>query len=274
MSGGPTDGGRRFLDQMGRTVVVPERVRRIVSLVPSQTELLYDLGLSAEVVGRTSFCIHPREKVDGARVVGGTKRFRFDVIDELRPDLIIGNKEENYVEGIERLAESHAVWMSDIETLDEALDMIRAVGDLVHRQERAEALATEIEVRFGALAPTRQRRRVAYLIWRRPYMAVGAHTFIHDLLVRCGFDNVFASPDRARYPEVTIEEIRACSADLVLLSSEPFPFDERHREELAGLLPDADIRLVDGEMFSWYGSRLLLAGESLRNFVVSLGGVR
>jgi len=113
---------------MGRKVVVPERVRRIVSLVPSQTELLYDLGLSAEVVGRTSFCIHPREKVDGARVVGGTKRFRFDVIDELHPDLIIGNKEENYVEGIERLAESHAVWMSDIETLDEALDMIRTVG--------------------------------------------------------------------------------------------------------------------------------------------------
>lgn len=269
-----TDGGRRFLDQMGRTVVVPERVPRIVSLVPSQTELLYDLGLDAAVVGRTSFCIHPREKVDGARVVGGTKRFRFDVIDELAPDLIIGNKEENYVEGIERLAASYPVWMSDIETLDEALDMIRAVGHLVHRQQRADTLVTEIDERFRALAPARHRRRVAYLIWRRPYMAVGAHTFIHDLLGRCGFDNVFATPERARYPEVSLDEIRAVSADLVLLSSEPFPFDERHCEELANLLPDADIRLVDGEMFSWYGSRLLLAGEYLRKFVVSLGEVR
>ncbi len=274
MSVESTEGGRRILDQMGRTVVVPGHVQRIVSLVPSQTELLYDLGLEIEVVGRTSFCIHPREKVDGARVVGGTKRFRFDVIDELRPDLVIGNKEENYVEGIERLAASYPVWMSDIEALDEALDMIRVVGELVRRQQRAHALVTEIEARFRELAPARHRRRVAYLIWRRPYMAVGAHTFIHDLLGRYGFDNVFESPEYARYPEVTIEEIGASSADLVLLSSEPFPFEERHREELSDRLPDADVRLVDGEMFSWYGSRLLLAGEYLQNFVASLGGVR
>src|SRR5699024_1516616 len=145
-----------------RRVVLPSRMGKVVSLVPSQTELLFDLGLGDRVAGRTHFCIHPAEAVTHVRKVGGTKRFRFDVIDEIAPDLIIGNKEENYHEGIERLAKDYPVWMSDIQTLEDALEMIRAVGTLLDRKEPAEHMADDIQQRFDNLPALGKQLSVAY----------------------------------------------------------------------------------------------------------------
>jgi len=230
------------------------QAQRIVSLVPSQTELLFDLGLGARVVGVTKFCIHPREARQQATVVGGTKNFDFEKIAALQPDLILGNKEENYREGIEQLAEHYPVWLSDISTLDEALHMIRQVGVLTAAQAKAEALATEITDSFANLAPTTLPISVAYFIWRKPYMVAASGTFINDMLGRAGFRNAFAA--QGRYPEITREQLVAAAPQVIFLSSEPYPFKEKHLAEFAEICPRAAIRIVDGELFSWYGSRL------------------
>ncbi|WBA42050.1 ABC transporter substrate-binding protein [Hymenobacter canadensis] len=250
-------------DQMGRRVAVPFPPRRIVSLVPSQTELLFALGLGERVVGVTKFCIHPPEARQTATVIGGTKNFDFEKIADLRPDLIIGNKEENYQEGIEQLAAQFPVWMSDISNLDEALDMIRRVGFIGGRKEAAEQMAAQIAASFQQLPLPAELVPAAYFIWRKPYMVAATGTFIDDLLARGGFRNVFGH--LARYPEVTPEQLQAAAPRQILLSSEPYPFKEKHLAEFQALCPQATIRIVDGELFSWYGSRLLESAAYLRS---------
>ncbi len=225
----------------------------IISLVPSQTELLFDLGLGEQVAGITKFCIHPAAAVQHKTKVGGTKNFRFDVIAQLQPDLIIGNKEENYQEGIEQLAALYPVWMSDMVDLPGALDMIQRVSDLTGVTASAATLSQSIKTSFQSLEVAASPK-VAYFIWKEPYMVAGGQTFIHDMLCRCGFVNVFEH--MPRYPEVTIESIRVAQPDFILLSSEPYPFKEKHITEFTEICPNARVRVVDGEMFCWYGSRL------------------
>jgi ABC-type Fe3+-hydroxamate transport system substrate-binding protein len=244
-------------DQMGRRVAVPFPPRRIVSLVPSQTELLFDLGLGKKVVGVTKFCIHPAEARTKALIIGGTKNFDFEKIAALNPDLIIGNKEENYQAGIEQLAAEYPVWLSDISNLPEALDMIRRVGFISGAKEKAEELAAEIDVSFGnsaTSAATVVPDSTAYFIWRKPYMVAASGTFIDNMLRRAGFANAFAG--QTRYPEITAEQLAAAAPSRILLSSEPYPFGEKHIAEFQAICPNAKIAIVDGELFSWYGSRL------------------
>jgi ABC-type Fe3+-hydroxamate transport system substrate-binding protein len=244
-------------DQMGRRVAVPFPPQRIVSLVPSQTELLFDLGLGERVVGVTKFCIHPAEARKKATVIGGTKNFDFEKIASLNPDLIIGNKEENYQAGIDQLAANYPVWLSDISNLAEALDMIRRVGFIAGAKEKAEVLATEIATSFAALAPVgadNAPTTAAYFIWRKPYMVAAEGTFINDMLRRAGLANVFAS--QQRYPEIIADQLATAAPQRILLSSEPYPFSEKHIAEFQQICRDAKIEIVDGELFSWYGSRL------------------
>ncbi|OGX80867.1 cobalamin-binding protein [Hymenobacter lapidarius] len=242
-------------DQMGRRVAVPFPPQRIVSLVPSQTELLFDLGLGARVVGVTKFCIHPAEARTKTVVIGGTKNFDFEKIAELKPDLILGNKEENYQSGIEQLAAFYPVWLSDIGNLPEALDMMRRVGFITGDKERGEALAAEIDASFAALAaPAAEAVPVAYFIWKKPYMVAAGGTFIDDMLHWAGFSNAFAALQR--YPEVTAEQLAAAAPQRIFLSSEPYPFGDKHVAEFQEICPGASIEIVDGELFSWYGSRL------------------
>jgi ABC-type Fe3+-hydroxamate transport system substrate-binding protein len=240
-------------DQMGYQVEIPEQPRRIVSLVPSQTELLFDLGLDDLVVGITKFCLHPAEKVRGKTRIGGTKNFHFDQIDALQPDLIIGNKEENYQEGILQLKAKYPVWMSDITNLAEAMEMMRQIGLITNTSELAHYLLQKI---LNSFQNVRSIRTIptAYFIWREPYMSVGQDTFIHQMLNYCGFQNIFTNS--FRYPLITPEQLRAANPQLILLSSEPYPFKEKHFREFQSICPNALIKLVDGELFSWYGSRL------------------
>ncbi|MBO3272502.1 helical backbone metal receptor [Hymenobacter defluvii] len=254
-------------DQLGRRVVVPFPPQRIVSLVPSQTELLFDLGLSERVVGVTKFCIHPADARQSAVVIGGTKNFDFEKIATLQPDLILGNKEENYQEGIEQLAASYPVWISDIATLPDALVMIRQVGLLTGTAVRANVLAIEIENSFATLSAAQPPLPTAYFIWRKPYMVAAADTFINDMLHRAGFENVFA--DQQRYPEITPAQLAAAQPQQILLSSEPYPFQEKHLKEFRELCPTATVRLVDGELFSWYGSRLRHSAAYFRQLAAS-----
>jgi len=250
---------RTVTDQMGREIQFEFPPLRIISLVPSQTELLFDLGLQERVVGATKFCIYPPNARYTASVIGGTKNFDFAKIKAAQPDLIIGNKEENYQEGITQLAQHFPVWLSDITSLPEALDMIRRVGDLTGTTQLAEPLAAGIKQSFDKLRleATAPLATAAYFIWRKPYMVAASGTFIDDMLRRAGFRNAFAG--LGRYPEVTAEQLAGIAPKHIFLSSEPYPFGEKHVAEFQAICPAAKVQVVDGELFSWYGSRLRLS---------------
>ncbi len=242
---------------MGNEVTLAYPPQRIVSLVPSQTELLFDLGLEEQVKGITKFCEHPGAWRKDKVIVGGTKKVRHDVIGELKPDLIIGNKEENSKEDIEELQQKYAVWMSDIVTLEDAMTMIWLVAELTDKINKGESIISKINRAFQSI---RQRRgSVLYLIWMNPWMGAGSNTFIDSMLVQMGFANVLR--ELQRYPELLAEQIRELNPEYVLLSSEPFPFEEKHIVALKEILPKAKIMLVDGQYFSWYGSRLVCAPD-------------
>lgn len=242
-----------IIDQTGYVFTLRRPVQRIVSLVPSQTELLFYLGLERQVVGVTRFCVHPATARSTRTVVGGTKNPDLQRILDLQPDLILGNKEENEQQAIETLRQDFPVWLSDVVSVEDACGMIRAVGVMTDTDQRAVGLENEIRLAFDTL-PDFAGLKVVYLIWRNPYMAAGSHTFIHSLLEAAGFSNAVTHP---RYPRVTLGEIRQLQPQVILLSSEPYPFSEKHIAEIRAAVPGVVIRLVDGEMFSWYGSRLL-----------------
>ena len=250
-----------FVDQLNRKIVLQSfPPKRIVSLVPSQTELLFDLGLDEEVVGITKFCIHPEEWFRSKKRIGGTKQLNLSAIRALQPELVIANKEENLQQQVEELADEFPVWISDIRNLQHACDMIRLVGELVDRNQRAKEISDDVIKKFAqldSLTENCERPRVAYLIWKDPLMTVGGDTFIHDMINRAGFRNIFS--DQNRYPATSLEELNSLRCELLLLSSEPFPFKQQHVDEMQMHLPNTNIVLVDGEMFSWYGSRLQYA---------------
>lgn len=249
-----------YTDQTGNTISLASVPKRIISLVPSQTELLADLDLEDEVVGITKFCVHPISWFRNKTRIGGTKDIKPDRIAALQPDLIIANKEENVKEQVEALQTIAPVWTSDIHTLPEAYDMIRQIGIITGKEKKAAAIIQKTAEGFAQLQEQCKGtppKNCVYLIWKDPYMTIGSDTFIHDMLGYCTFNNLFASA--SRYPETSVEALQILSPELILLSSEPYPFSGKHMEALQHLLPAARIELVDGEMFSWYGSRLMQA---------------
>ena len=264
-----------FLDQFYHSFEMRDKPVRIVSLVPSITELLYSLQLDERVVGITKFCVHPESWFREKTRIGGTKTVKMDVINQLQPDLIIANKEENVKEQVEELAKHYPVWVSDVNNLADAIDMIKQIGAVTGTHARAMQLLEQIARAFLSLKHQvveniRQGRilRTAYLIWRDPYMTIGGDTFIHDMLARCGFENVF--DHTTRYPTIDIQQLQDADCELLLLSSEPFPFKQKHIDELQPFLPNTRIMLVDGELFSWYGSRLLHAPAYFANLLQQL----
>jgi ABC-type Fe3+-hydroxamate transport system substrate-binding protein len=242
--------------------------RRIVSLVPSQTELLYYLGLQESTIAITRFCVHPEDWQRTKTIIGGTKNIRLDKIKALNPDLIIANKEENIKEEIDTLANDFRVWLTDVNNLNSALQMIIDIGQLTHSSTKATDLVSTIQQKFNHLIKNDKKINTAYLIWQNPYMTIGGDTFIHDMLCQCGLQNIFDG--EKRYPIITIDQLNEHHCVLLLLSSEPYPFKKQHIEALQSQLPDTRILLVDGEMFSWYGSRLLYATEYFKELIETI----
>lgn len=247
-------------DQLNRVLRFDKTPERIISLVPSQTELLVDLGLKSKLVGITKFCVHPESLRKEVAVVGGTKEVHYDKIKALKPDIIICNKEENTAELVEECSKIAQVWVSDIYSLEDSLEMILSLGEIFKvcgkTSEICEKIVSEA-YRFSEAIQSKPLKKVAYLIWKNPYMAAGSNTFINALLKHNNFQNILTEED-SRYPEIELETLK--SADLVLLSSEPFPFKESDVLELKKAL-HTEVLLVDGEYFSWYGSRLQNAFE-------------
>ncbi len=258
----------QVFDQMHRLIRVPDRPQRIISLVPSQTELLYDLGLGDRVIGITKFCVHPEVWFRSKARVGGTKKVDIDKVRTLNPDLIIGNKEENERADIEVLEREFPVWMSDVRDLESALELIARIGSITAVEAVAEQMIRNIRDAFKVLKPVSPTLAAAYFIWQDPLMVACGGTFIHDMMRHCGLVNVFEHR-LERYTEITARDLAATDPDVILLSSEPFPFAEEHIREFNMICPGTLVRLVDGEFFSWYGSRLLLAPAYLRSLLVT-----
>ena len=225
---------------------------KVISLVPSITETLFDLGLTSdEIIGRTKFCIHPQEFVNDVEIIGGTKNLNIEKIRALKPDLIIANKEENVKEQVEELMKDFKVLVTNVETLADNYDLIKQLGHLFGKDENALIFNLKTDEAFD-IPKSEQSLKVAYLIWKDPYMTVGGDTFISRILEELGFENLFKN--QKRYPEVQLEDLK--EADLIFLSSEPFPFKEKHIAEIQNICVNQKIMIVDGEAFSWYGSHL------------------
>jgi ABC-type Fe3+-hydroxamate transport system substrate-binding protein len=243
------------------TATLPYTAKRIVSLVPSQTALLHYLGLQQETIGITKFCIHPKEWVKSKTKVGGTKTINIEAVKKLNPDLIIANKEENVKEQIEELANNFNMLVTDVNNVADALQMIIKIGQLTGKEQIAKSLTAKIKSEFEKISQPEYLIKTAYLIWNKPYMTIGGDTFISDILTKCGLQNIFAH--KKRYPQITIADLAIAKCQLILLSTEPYPFKQEHINELQQQLPSAKIILADGEMFSWYGSRMLLMPDYL-----------
>lgn len=243
-------------DQLHREVHLDSIPKRIVCLVPSLTELLVDLGLQDRIVGVTKFCVHPKDIRTTAEVVGGTKTIKIDKIEELNPDFILANKEENEFESVEKLSQNYSVYVSDIFKIDDLLQLIKDLGEIFNIPEISKQLIENITanvIKFRRRIENEPKLKVAYFIWKDPWMVAGSSTFINYMLELNKFENVYK--DLLRYPEVDIEKLK--SVDYVLLSSEPFPFKDKHKAEFE--IHPSKIKIVDGEYFSWYGSRLVKA---------------
>lgn len=240
----------KLQDQLSRWVELPEKPNRIVCLVPSITELLFDLGLDENVVGVTKFCIHPEAATQKKRI-GGTKQLKRAKIEALKPDLIIANKEENIQHQVEGLMEVCPVYISDVFDLNSCHEMIEQIGTLTETLPLAQELSRKQTNLFEQVE--KKHLKVLYLIWKNPWMCAGIDTYISKMMQVLGWQNVQLSE---RYPELTISDMQRLNPDLILLSSEPYPFNEGHVNSLSEALSGIKVRAVDGELFSWYGSRL------------------
>lgn len=234
-------------------------------MVPSLTELLYDLGLDNEVIGMTKFCKYPSRWKQEKCIIGGTKNVHIDRIIHLQPDLIIANKEENEKAQIEILADKFPVYLSDINSIPDALQAISEIGRLCHKPLEARHLTDQWD--HFVKSKISHANKVLYLIWKDPYMAAGRNTFIHSMLEMAGFQNAIMTN---RYPVLTPDEVRKLPLQYIFLSSEPYPFKEKDKIQLEKELPGVRIVLVDGEMFSWYGSRMLKAFDYFRELEYEL----
>ena len=256
---------KTLTDQFGTTHTFANTPKRIVSLVPSQTELLYDLGLEESIVGITKFCVHPFHFKSTKKIIGGTKKVHFEKIRLLQPDIIIANKEENTLEIVQELSKICSVWVTDIITLEDNLKMIEDFGALFNKRTEAQKWRDKINFAytdFQNFIKDKPVNKVAYFIWANPYMVAAGGTFINELLKLNKFENIYDNNPKyeGRYPEVIVQKMRIQGdPDLVLLSSEPFPFTDEHAFELGRFTHHAKTIFVDGEMFSWHGTRLFKA---------------
>jgi ABC-type Fe3+-hydroxamate transport system substrate-binding protein len=253
-----------FTDASGVAVSVPAPPHRIVSLIPSITEILFALGRGDAVVGCTVYCTQPPEGVATKTRVGGEKNPRLELIRALGADLVIANVEENVREHVETLrAWGIPVYVTYPRTVAEGIRLVRELGHVTGAGERGGKLAAALE---GQLAQVRSRlagaprARVFCPIWRKPYMTVNRDTYVHDMLAVCGGDNVFGDHAR-RYPEVTLTEVAAARPEVILLPDEPYRFRRAHAADFATLTDMPAVRagrihLVDGKLLSWYGPRI------------------
>jgi len=257
----------QFKDQLNDVFELTNTPKRIVCLVPSITELLVDLGLTSSIVGITKFCVHPEHLKKEKVIVGGTKTIKIDKISELQPDIIICNKEENTKEIVKSCKQITSTYVSDIYTIEDTLEIIQQFGEIFSCNEEAKEIIIAIEEKhnnFLDFIHPLPNLKVIYFIWKNPWMIAANHTFINHLLKINKFQNVFIKKER--YPEIDFESLlKTNKVDVIFLSSEPYPFKEKHINEIQNKFSSTKVVLVDGEFFSWYGTRLLYAFDYFKS---------
>jgi iron complex transport system substrate-binding protein len=255
-----------IVDQIGNIIVVEKEPRRIVCLVPSITELLHDFGLGDRVIGITKFCCHPKHWKQEKTIIGGTKNVHLDKVKTLLPDLIIANQEENVKEQIVLLQTFCPVFVSKVDTPESVLDLVQLLGNFFGNPIESAEIYLQLLDAYHDVPTIEKPKTFAYLIWKNPFMAAGNDTYIHHFIQHFGFQNVVIS---ARYPEVNLSNY--ASLDYLFLSSEPFPFKQKDLEELQDQLgPKTKVVCVDGEFFSWYGTRILHMEEYKKSFLAQI----
>ncbi|WP_034044229.1 ABC transporter substrate-binding protein [Wocania ichthyoenteri] len=261
-----------FKDQLNRKVQIRKTPKRIVSLVPSQTELLVYLGLETSIVGITKFCVHPKDLLRSKTIVGGTKQIKLEKIKALNPDIILCNKEENTKDLVEACEQICNVHVSDIFNIEDSLELINQYGTIFNKKEDALKITNEIQKEtddFKVFIQKKPTLKVAYFIWKNPWMVAANDTFINCLLELNKFENIYKT--KKRYPEIELNGATINKdVEVILLSSEPFPFNNSHKKEVQMFYPNAHIVIADGEMFSWYGSRLTKAFTYFKNLRLNL----
>jgi len=243
---------------------------RIISLVPSITELLYYLGLENNIVGVTSFCVHPPQAIKQKTLIGGIFKLKFDVIENLKPDLIIASKEENKKEEIELLMQNYNVLLFDVKSFDDAILMIKEIGRVTEKQDKADLLCKSILNGFSVLPILKPKPKVVCLIWKKPFISLSHNTYINSLLEKLNFTNLVDDKNNL-YPEITVSDLKFLSPDILFLLSEPCYFDDNDKEFFENNLPSTKVMLVDGEMFAWYGSRMDKASLYFTNMLNKVG---
>lgn len=245
----------QITDAVGNKLSFDKVPNRIVSLVPSQTELLVDLGLADSIVGVTKFCIHPANIRKEKTVVGGTKQVNFKKIIALQPDIILCNKEENTAEMVAELQQIAPVHVSEVATIAEAKLLFKQYGILFDKVSKTDELLAQINSKIQELKTISEKPISAlYFIWKDPWMVAGNDTYINEIMQLLGYQNMI---QENRYPQITLDSFQSNPPEVVLLSSEPYPFKENHVVELQKIFPNSTIELVDGELFSWFGTRIL-----------------
>lgn len=255
-----------FTDDMKEEIQMDNYPQKVISLCPSLTETLVKLELKEQLVGRTTYCYRPKDEVENIKKIGGPKAIDMDVIDSIDPDLIIAVKEENDREQIEKLRERYNVFVFDVNTYSEALDMIIRLGELTGKQEKAVEMADSIDKSFAEIPQLKTPLTFLYLVWKDPLIAAGKRTYINNVLTSHGFSNCLDTFIQ-RYVTLNIEVFKKLKFDIAFLPTEPFEFNEDDEKDILAFFPDTDVRLVDGEVFSWYGYRMLYAAEYLKKLI-------
>ncbi|SFU33222.1 substrate-binding protein [Pustulibacterium marinum] len=247
----------QITDAVGNKLSFNKVPSRIVSLVPSQTELLVDLGLADSIVGVTKFCIHPANIRKNKTVVGGTKQVNFEKIIALQPDVILCNKEENTAEMVAELQQIAPVHVSEVASISEAQLLFKQYGILFDKVFQADKLLAQINSKIEKLktiSDSEKPKSALYFIWKDPWMVAGNDTYINEMMQLLGYQNVI---QENRYPQIVLDAFQTNPPECILLSSEPYPFQKKHVQQLTEFFKDSKIELIDGELFSWFGTRLI-----------------
>lgn len=258
------------VDCLGREITLPKNISRIVSLVPSISELIYDLNVEDKLVGVTKFCVHPKYFQIEKTVIGGVQDFDIEKIKELNPDVVFASKDENFEDEIAELEKFVPVYVTDVKNINEAKQMISNFGDLLNRRNEATKILMKIDLQLSDLSKITDDllyRSGAYLVWNEPWVAAGKETFVDSMLKLIKVDNVFSNLNE-RYPMVTGANIHLGNPDIVMLPTEPFKFEDQQAMEISAHTHDAATFFVDGEVFAWYGSRLVKSIDQLKLLVL------
>lgn len=260
-------------DARNKKIVFSEPPKRVVSLIPSITEALFDLGAGEAIAGVSNYCIHPAEGVKNKIKVGGQKNPDMGKIKAIHPDLIILNMEENKPEHIKFLSQHYTTWVTYPRLFRDAENLLMQLGKVFDAESRASVYADKIRISSKQLSSIRRRKiKTMYLIWRNPWMSINRDTFIHNVLELHHMENVYAKRDK-RYFEVTAQDIEDADPDIIILPDEPYHFREKHKSEFSHLsvsaVKNSRIFLADGTYFCWYGTRTARASQYIHKHILS-----